>query len=271
MGVSLVPLSSQCHVKSTWSSSRGEITRIACSGALTLGTLVFNKPFTATDCLLHLHHHARPPKLVLQQGQCMPLALVSHVPMAPIHGHHSMSCGDYKLQSLIQLSGQSMVVIEGTLMNYEFLPLPRMAMPSSIMLWSPRRCLRSCTLWDEIHSIVILSMWCSFCAATQSITCKFTHMWVACTWTAVSSTCLCILFVGLSHCWVMASALPGLPVVTPSRMDFTASAFSFDATCLRASATALSLPFWYLMLNVNAVSNSTQWCQVVSKLGVVKI
>ena len=45
--------------------------------------------------------------------------------MAPIHGHHSMSHGDYKPHSFLQLSGQSMVVIEGTLMEYEFLPLPK--------------------------------------------------------------------------------------------------------------------------------------------------
>ena len=45
--------------------------------------------------------------------------------MTPIHGHHSMSHGDYRLHSFLQLYGQSMAVIEGTLMEHEFLPFPK--------------------------------------------------------------------------------------------------------------------------------------------------
>ena len=86
---------------------------------------MLNTPFTAIDHLLHLYYHARPPEPVLQQGQCSPLALMSYVPMACIHGCHSMSHGDHKLQSFFQLSGQSMVVIEGTLMEHKFLSLPQ--------------------------------------------------------------------------------------------------------------------------------------------------
>ena len=85
---------------------------------------MLNTPFTATDCLLHLHCHSRPPKLVLQQGHCLPLALMSHVPMAPVHGCHSMSHGDYKLQSFFQLSGESIAVVEGTLMSMNFFLSP---------------------------------------------------------------------------------------------------------------------------------------------------
>ena len=86
---------------------------------------MLNTHFTATDHLLHLHCHARPQELVLQQGQCLPLALMCPIPKAPIHGCHSMSLGDHKLQSFLQLSRQSMAVIEGTLMEHEFLPLPQ--------------------------------------------------------------------------------------------------------------------------------------------------
>ena len=109
-------------VKSTWSSSKGEATRIVCSGSLGKGTFMLNTPLTATDHPLHLHCHIRLPELVPQWAQYSPLKLMFSVPMALIHGHHSVSCGDYKLHSFLQLSGQSMAVIEGTLVECEFLP-----------------------------------------------------------------------------------------------------------------------------------------------------
>ena len=154
-------------------------------------------------------------------------------------------------------------------MNF-FLSL-RMAMPSLVLMWSPRKCLRSCTLWEEIHSMTILSMGSSCCSAIQSVTCKFTYVWAVHAWTAVSSTCWCVPLSASATVRSWASDLPAVPTVIPSRMDFTVSAFSFYVTWLRASATALSIPFWYSMLKVNPASDSTKWCWVVSKLGVVKM
>ena len=131
-----------------------------------MSTLVLNTPFTATDCLLHLYHNARPPKPVLQQGQCLLLALMLHIPMAPIHGCYSMSHGDYKPQSFLQLPTQRMAVIEGMLMECEFLTVLQdgyaffhHGMVSKKM---------------SVHSITLFSIGSSCCAATQSITCTFT-------------------------------------------------------------------------------------------------
>ena len=118
-------------------------------------------------------------------------------------------------------------------------------------VWSSRRCLKSCTLWEEIHSITIVSIGSSCCTPTKSVTCKFMHVCAACAWTAVSSTYLCILSLSSVTNGSWPLALPVVPTVTPSRMNFTASVYSFDATWLRASAMALSLPFLHLMLNVN--------------------
>ena len=164
---------------------------------------------------------------------------------------------------------QSMAVIEGTLMDCEFLPLPKDGHTLFHCGVVPRRCLRSCTVWKEINSIKILSRASSCYTVTQSATCKFTCMWVAHAWAALSSTCLCILSLVSATIGSWASAFPTIPMVTPSRMDLTASAFSFDITWLWASATTLSLPFWYLMLNVNPTSDSTQWCWMATKLEVV--
>ena len=154
---------------------------------------MLNIPFTATDHLLHPHHHARPPKLVLHQGQCLPSALIPCVPMAPIHGHYCMSHGDYKLQSFLQLPGQSMMVIEDTLMEGEFFPLPQDG--NALFCHG----MVSQKISEILHFIgrnpphYNFNIGSSCCAATQSITCKFTCMWVACPWTAVSSTCWGIL------------------------------------------------------------------------------
>ena len=82
-------------------------------------------------------------------------------------------------------------------------------------------------------------------------------------------TGLCISSSAFATTRSRASALLVVPMVTPSRMDFMVLAFSFDVTQLRASMAALSCPFWYSMLNVNLTSNSTHWCWVASKLGVV--
>ena len=144
-----------------------------------------------------------------------------------------------------------------------------MAIPSSVVAWSPSRCFISCTLQVKIHSIKILSMGYSSGAATQSITCKFTHVWTALTW--IAATCLCILSLACATAGSCASALPMVPTVTPSRIDFTTSASSFYITLLRAFATASSLLSWYLILNVNPANDSYQWCWVGSKLGVAKM
>ena len=179
---------------------------------------MLNTHFTATNHLHHPHRHARPPKLVLQQGQCLPLALMSHIPMAPIHGCHS----------------------------YE--------------PWGPQTTELPPALWPEYGGDRGHPDGASISSCPS-----------ACAWTAVSSSCLCILLLALATVGSWVLALPAVPMVTPSRLDFTASAFSFDTTWLRASATALSHLFWYLMLNVNPASNSIQWCWVASKLGVVKM
>ena len=230
-----------------------------------------NTPFTATDCLLHPHCHARPPKLVLQQRQCLPLALMSCIPMAPIHGHYSISHGDYKPHIFLWLSGQGMAVVEGTLMEHEFLPFPKDDHTLFHHSVVPQKMLEILYFMggNPLHHNFEYGIF--LLCSTQSITCKFTCMWVACAWTVVYSTCLCIFSLASATVWSWASALPKVPTVTPSRMDFTASVFNFDATQLRTYSTALSLPFWYLILNVNPASDSIQQCLMGSKLRVVKM
>ena len=88
-----------------------------------MDTFMMNTPFTATDCSLHLHCHAKPPEPIL--GECLLLTLMSSVPMASVHDYHSLNHGDYELHCFFQLSGWSMAVIEGTLVECEFLPFPK--------------------------------------------------------------------------------------------------------------------------------------------------
>ena len=221
-----------------------------------------NTSFTATDHSLHPHCHARPPEPVLQQGQCLLLTLMSSIPMASVHGCHSVSSGNYEQHCFFQLSGQSMAVIEGTLVQHEFLPLPKdghTLFHSGVVPWEMFQILYFMGA-DPLHCN--FEMGSSCCAAMQSVTCKLTYMWVALAWTSVSSTCSCILSSASCTAGSWASALPTVPTMTPFRIDFTTSAPSFDATWLRASATALSLPYWYSMLNMNPASDSTHWCQV---------
>ena len=105
--------------------------------------------------------------------------------------------GTKKLQSVFQLSSQSMEVIKWTLMECELLPLPKDGHNLFICGMVPWEMLRSCTLWEEIQSITILSMR-SICAATQSITCMgslcFDYSFI---------NLLMYPLVGISHCQVM--------------------------------------------------------------------
>ena len=147
-------------VKSTWSSSKGEVTRIACKGA-------FTQP---PSCWIYLSQ--------LLIAFCICIAMpghqnwscnrdsVCHWPWCPASLWHPFMATSW----LYELWGLQTTELLPSLfpgyggdrghpdrsMNF-FLSL-RMAMPSSVVVWSPRRCFRSCTLWEEIHSITILSM-----------------------------------------------------------------------------------------------------------------
>ena len=50
---------------------------------------------------------------------------MSYLSMAPIHGQHSVSHGDYKLHDFLQHSGWTMTLVKGILIECEFLPLPK--------------------------------------------------------------------------------------------------------------------------------------------------
>ena len=114
---------------------------------------------------------------------------------------------------------------------------------------------------------MVLSTRSSHWVATQSATCRFTCVWVALASKAVSQTFLCMSSSVSATTGSWASALPVDSTVTQSRMDFTGSVSNLKVTWLRASAAALSCPFWYLMLKVNPASEFTKGCQVASKLG----
>ena len=106
---------------------------------------------------------------------------------------------------------------------------------------------------------MVLTVGSFFWAVTQPVTCRSMHAnW---TWIAVSLKVLWICSSALATSGPWASALSVAPTVTPSRMDFMVSAFSFEVILLRASVPTLSCPFWYSILSMNCPSDSThQWC-----------
>ena len=65
------------------------------------------------------------------------------------------------------------------------------------------------------------------------------------------------------------SALWEVPMVAPSKMACMASSSKWVITWLKASATALSHPFWYSNQKSYLARALTHWCPVASKLGVV--
>ena len=163
-----------------------------------------------------------------------------------------MNLGDYKLHSFFQLSSQWMAVSEGSLQNASFVCSWRMAIHSSVFVSSPKRYFRSCTFWLELQLITVLSIGSSHWVATQLVTCRFVCIWAVSLFHS-SQTCLCTYSLVTATTQSCMSALSINLTVAPSMMDFTVSASSFDVILLRASAAALSHPFWYSVLKVNPV------------------
>ena len=105
-----------------------------------------------------------------------------------IHGSNFMSCEDHKPQNLFQLANWLCGYGRGPLGGASnYFCSWRIAFSSSVFMSSPSRCFRSCTFQLEIHSIMILSIGSSCLVATQSVTCRFTHAWVALSRTSIFS------------------------------------------------------------------------------------
>ena len=66
---------------------------------------------------LHLSGHAGPPELVIQQAQCLLLALVSSIMVTSIHGSYPVSLGDHKSQNFLQFASGGVVMVKGSLVE----------------------------------------------------------------------------------------------------------------------------------------------------------
>ena len=180
-----------------------------------------------------------------------------------------MSYGAYEPQNFFQLTRWCVVMVVGSLVEHQLLPLSKDSFSLLSIYIISRQVFQilNFPVRDPLnHSLNIGS---SCWLATQSVTCRFTCAWVALARITVSLTCLCISSSALATTRSCASALSVVPMVTPSRMNVMVPASSFDVTWLRASAAAFYSPFWYSMLKVNLTSDSAQWCWVASKLDVV--
>ena len=72
---------------------------------------------TSANCCLHLSSHAQPPEPVMQQAQCLLLALVTSIMVTSIHGSYPVSLGDYELQNLLQFTSRGVVMVAGSLVE----------------------------------------------------------------------------------------------------------------------------------------------------------
>ena len=174
--------------------------------------------------------------------------------------------GTMNCKTSFNLGSCCVAMVEGSLVDCQLFPL----LKDSLSLIHD--CIISHQMFQILHFLVRNPLNCGLkygiflWEATQSVTCRFTHVWTALAWIVVSQTCLCISSSASATTASWVSTLPIVPMVTQSRMDFMVSASSFEVTWLSASAAALSHPFWYSMLKVYLASDFTQWCWVTSKL-----
>ena len=73
---------------------------------------------TAANHPLHLSGHAGPPKLVIQQAQCLLLALVSSIVVTSIHGSYPVSHEDHKSQNILKFASEGVVMVMGSLVEH---------------------------------------------------------------------------------------------------------------------------------------------------------
>ena len=126
----------------------------------------------------------------------------------------------------------------------------RISWPSSLEAWFTRSAFKSVFFCAPTQSKTALSAGSSLWTLAQSITCICT-----CAWHAVTHT----------SCWV--STWCATPNVTPLRIDFTMSRFSWVITLLSMSATMLSCPFWYSSSKLNCARAPTHQWPVASRIG----
>ena len=180
---------------------------------------------------------------------------MSCIPMALIHCCHSMSHGDYKLHSFLQLSGWSMVVIEGTLMECEFLLFPK-----------DGHSLFHCgVVSQEMFEILYfmggnalhhnfeygIFLLCSYPVCYMQV------------YTCVSSPCLDFIFfnllmypfVGLSQCWVRGISPSCGPYGDPIQNGL--HSFCIQLWCNMAQSICISIVSSFLIFDAKCESH--QW------------
>ena len=198
---------------------------------------------------------------------------MSSILVTSIHSSHLMSYGDYKPQNAFQLTSWCVAMVKGSLVEcqpfpfFEGQPFP---LPCSWHLLADVS--DPCTFHLELHSITVLSMDLPIEWPPSQSTCRFTHTWVALAWIAVSQTCLCISsspqpLLGHEHLLFLLFPQWFCPEWT--------SQFCIQLQCDSAQGICGCIVLSLVVFNDTGESpptwgsDSTQWCLVASKVGVV--
>ena len=86
-------------------------------GGFGMNAFMLDALLTAANCPLHLSGYARPPEPVIQQAQCLLLALVSSIMVTSIHGSYPVSLRDHKLQNFLQFTSGAVEMVKGSLVD----------------------------------------------------------------------------------------------------------------------------------------------------------
>ena len=87
-------------------------------GGIGTNAFMLDVSLAAANCPLHLSGHAGPSELVIQQAQCLLLALVSSITMTSSHGSYPVSLGDHELQNFLKFISRGEVMVQGSLLGH---------------------------------------------------------------------------------------------------------------------------------------------------------
>ena len=79
-----------------------------------MNAFMLDASLTAANHPLHLGGHAGPPELIIQQTQCLLVALVSGIMVTSIHGSYTVGLEDHKSQNFLQFASRGVVMVKGS-------------------------------------------------------------------------------------------------------------------------------------------------------------
>ena len=84
---------------------------------ISMNAFMLDASLTAANCPLHLSGHAGPSEPVIQETQCLLVALMPSIMVTSINGNYPVSLGNHWLQNFLQFTSGGEAMVKGSLVK----------------------------------------------------------------------------------------------------------------------------------------------------------